>query len=141
MAGPVFVRSHGGFRTEIETGSFRLIADEPESAGGTGEGPTPYDYLSAALGACTSMTLHFLARRDGIPLEGVELELLNDRMYARDCSDCTSTSGYIHRFDVKIRLLGNLTPEQRTKLTDVAKRCPVYKTLTSEIKINEVVVE
>ena len=141
MAGPVFVRSRGSFRTEIDSGPFRLIADEPESAGGTAQGPTPYDYLSAALGACTSMTLHFLARRDGIPLEGVELELRNDRMYAKDCSDCQSSSGYIHRFDVKIRLIGNLTPEQRTKLTDVAKRCPVYKTLTSEIRIDEVVVD
>jgi putative redox protein len=141
MSAPVFVRSNGGFRTEIEAGPYRLIADEPESAGGTAEGPTPYDFLAAALGACTSMTLHYLARRDGIPLEGVELEILNDRMHAKDCADCLTTSGYIHRFDVKLRLRGNLTPEQRTKLGDVARRCPVYKTLQSEIRINEVVVE
>lgn len=141
MSAPVYVRSSGGFRTEIEAGPYHLVADEPVSAGGTAEGPTPYDYLAAALGACTSMTLHFLARRDHIPLEGVDLEILNDRMYAKDCADCVTTSGYIHRFDVKLHLRGNLTPEQRTKLADVAKRCPVFKTLTSEIRINEVLID
>ena len=136
--GPVIVRSSGGFRNDIEVaGKYHLIADEPLEAGGTDLGPTPYDLMSAALGTCTSMTLQFLAKRDGIPLTGIEVQVSNDRMYAKDCADCLTTSGYIHRFVVKIRLEGDLTDAQRTKLLDAARRCPVYKTLTAEIKIDE----
>jgi putative redox protein len=138
---PVIVRSAASFRNEIEIGPHHLIADEPVTAGGGGEGPTPYDFLAAALGTCTSMTLHFYAGREHIPLEGVEITLLNDRMHAKDCADCLTTAGYIHRFDVKIRLLGQLTPAQRETLLGVARRCPVYKTLTSEIRIEELLVE
>lgn len=141
MSGPVILRAGNGFRNEIEAGAHRLIADEPASAGGTDGGPTPYDYLSAALGACTSMTIRFLAKRDGIPLDGTEITVSNDRMYAKDCADCMTASGYIHRFTVKIRLLGDLTPEQREKLISAAKRCPVYKTLTNEIRINDILEE
>jgi putative redox protein len=137
--GPVIVRSSGTFRNEIEVdGKHRLIADEPADAGGTGAGPTPYDFLSAALGTCTSMTLQFLAKRDGIPLTGIEVQVSNDRMYAKDCADCMTTSGYIHRFEVQIKLNGDLTDAQREKLLDAARRCPVYKTLTAEIRIHEV---
>jgi uncharacterized OsmC-like protein len=139
--GPVTVRSSRSFRSDIEAGKHKLVADEPASAGGTDAGPTPYDFLSAALGACTSMTMHFLANRDGIPLEGVEISVTNDRMYAKDCADCTSQSGYIHRFDVQIKLRGNLTPEHRKKLLDAANRCPVRKTLTNEIRIEDKLVD
>jgi putative redox protein len=138
---PVTVRSSGSFRNEINVGPHHFIADEPPSAGGNGEGPTPYDLLSAALGVCTSMTLHFYAKREGIPLEGVEVTLQNDRMHAKDCADCLTTAGYIHRFDVNIRLTGPLTAEQREKLAGVARRCPVYKTLTSEIRIVETLLD
>ena len=109
--------------------------------GGADAGPTPYDFLSAALGACTSMTMHFLAKRDKIPLEGADIEITNDRMYAKDCADCASSSGYIHRFTVAIKLLGDLTAEQRQRMLEVAKRCPVHKTLTSEIRIDERLVD
>jgi uncharacterized OsmC-like protein len=139
--GPVRVHGGNSFRTEIDTGTHRLIADEPASAGGTDAGPTPYDFLSAALGACTNMTMHYLANRDKIPLEGADIEITNDRMYAKDCADCASSSGYIHRFTVRIRLRGALTPEQRENLFAAAKRCPVAKTLTNEIKIDEILVE
>ncbi|GAC1397224.1 MAG: hypothetical protein NVSMB68_13570 [Thermoanaerobaculia bacterium] len=134
---PVTVRSNGSFRVEVEAGAHKFVSDEPRAAGGTDEGPTPYDLMSAALGACTSMTLHFLARRDGIPLDGVEVSVTNGREYAKDCADCNTQSGYIHRFDVKIRLRGSLSVEQRERLMSTAKRCPVYKTLTSEIRIDE----
>jgi putative redox protein len=137
MAAPVIVRADKSFRNEIEAGNHRLIADEPAGAGGTDSGPTPYDSLSAALGVCTSMTLRVIADREKIPLEGVEITVLNDRMNAADCVDCTTTSGYIHRFDLRIKLIGNLSEEQRQRMLTVAKRCPVAKTLTSEIKINE----
>lgn len=139
--GPIVVHSAASFRNEIEAGKHKFIADEPVAAGGTDEGPTPYDFLAAALGSCTSMTLHFFARREKIPLEGVEVRLAHDRTYAKDCADCLSTSGYIHRFDVELRLRGNLTAEQRERLLATAKRCPVYKTLTAEIKIEERLVD
>lgn len=136
--GPVIVRSANSFRNEITAGKHVLISDEPPEAGGGDEGPTPYDLLSAALGTCTSMTLHFYAKREKIPLEGVEVSLTNDRMYAKDCADCATSSGYIHRFTVKLKLLGDLTDAQREQLIGIARRCPVYKTLTSEIRIDEV---
>jgi uncharacterized OsmC-like protein len=135
--GPVVVRARASFRNEIETGKHRLIADEPANAGGSDDGPTPYDFVSAGLGACTSMTMHVVAKRENIPLEGVEIQIANDRMYAKDCADCTNTVGYIHRFEVKIKLHGSLTDAQRERLLSVAKRCPVAKTLTSEIRIEE----
>jgi uncharacterized OsmC-like protein len=135
--GPVIVNAGASLRNEIEAGRHRLIADEPASAGGTDEGPTPYDFLSAGLGACTSMTMRVVAKRENIPLEGVEVQVTNDRMYAKDCADCSSNAGYIHRFDVRIKLTGNLSEQQRDRLLSVAKRCPVAKTLTSEIRIEE----
>jgi uncharacterized OsmC-like protein len=135
--GPVVLESGSGFRNDITAGKHRLVADEPVDAGGTDAGPTPYDFLSAGLGACTSMTMHVIAKRENIPLEGVEIHVTNDRMYAKDCVDCTSSAGYIHKFEVKIKLRGNLTDAQRERLLSVAKRCPVAKTLSSEIRIEE----
>jgi putative redox protein len=137
----VIVRSAASFRCEVEAGRHRFVVDEPASAGGSDEGPTPYDLLSAALGSCTSMTLNFYARREGIALTGVEVSVTNDRSHAKDCADCQSAEGYIHRFGVRLRFHGDLTGEQRTKLLDIARRCPVYKTLTSEIRIDEVLEE
>ena len=87
------------------------------------------------------MTLRVVAVKENIPLEGVEITVSNDRMYAKDCADCLTTNGYIHRFTVEIKLLGNLTPEQRERMLAVAKRCPVHKTLTSEIRIDERLVD
>ncbi len=134
---PVIVRSDFSFRNEIEIGEHRLIADEPLAAGGTNLGPTPYDLVAAGLGGCTSMTMHVVAKRENIPLTGVEVSVSSDRLYAKDCADCTSTDGYIHRFTVVIRLTGNLTEAQRERMLTVARRCPVAKTLMAEIKIEE----
>jgi putative redox protein len=138
---PVIVRSANSFRNEIVAGSHHLVGDEPASAGGTDSGPTPYDFLSAALGTCTSMTMHVVAKRENIPLDGVEITIENDRMYAKDCADCLDSSGYIHRFTVAIKLIGNLTPDQRERMLSVARRCPVNKTLVSEIRIDETLVD
>lgn len=137
---PVILRSAGTLRNDIEAGPHRLIADEPVEAGGTAAGPTPYDFLNAALGACTSMTIHVVAKREKIPVESVEITVTNDRMYAKDCADCTSTEGYIHRFTVSIKVTGDLTPAQRDRILTVAKRCPVAKTLMSEIRVDDVLV-
>jgi uncharacterized OsmC-like protein len=136
----VNVSLDGSFLTTIQAGRHTFLADEPESAGGTDAGPTPYDLLAAALGSCTAMTLHFFARREKLPLEGVRVALEHDRMHAKDCAECITREGYIHRFTVRLELLGDLTAEQKEKLLSIARRCPVFKTLTSEIRIDEMVV-
>src|SRR5436853_5207360 len=107
--GPVVVRSTLHIRADIEAGKHVLAADEPVDAGGTDAGPTPYEILSAALGACTSMTIQVVAHRENIPIDSLEISVTNDRMYAKDCADCSSTSGYIHRFMVAIKVGGTLT--------------------------------
>ena len=140
MGTPVTLHARGSFRTEVEAGPHRWVLDEPVDVGGGGEGPTPYDMLAAALGSCTTMTLHFYAKREKLPLEGVDVTVIHDRQHAKDCADCTSQSGYIHRFKVEIRLLGELTEEQRQRLLMIAGRCPVAKTLQAEIRIDEVLV-
>jgi uncharacterized OsmC-like protein len=138
---PVIVRAGASLRNDIEAGPHRMVADEPVGSGGTEAGPTPYDFLAAALGTCTSMTLRVIAVKENIPLEGVEITVENDRMYAKDCADCLTTNGYLHRFTVAIKLIGSLTPEQRARMLEVAQRCPVHKTLTSEIRIDERLVD
>src|SRR5262245_8695177 len=121
----VILRSSGGFRNDIEAGPHRLIADEPVDAGGTAAGPTPYDFLNAALGACTPLPIHVVPTRETIPIQSLEVTVTNDRMYAKDCAECTSKDGYIHRFTVSIKVTGDLTPAQRERVLTVAKRCPV----------------
>lgn len=138
---PVIARGRGGFRTEIEAGPHSFVLDEPLDAGGTNEGPTPYDALAAALGGCTAMTLHFYAKREKIALEGVDVKVSHDRQHAKDCADCTDKSGYIHVFEVEISLMGDLTQEQKEKLLGIAKRCPVKKTLAAQIRVEERLVE
>jgi putative redox protein len=137
---PVIVRSTNSLRNDIEAGPYTLVGDEPVEAGGTAAGPTPYDFLNAALGTCTSMTIHVVAKRENIPIESVEITVSNDRMYAKDCADCSSAEGYVHRFTVSIKVTGNLTAAQRERILTVAKRCPVAKTLMSEIRVDDVLV-
>jgi putative redox protein len=138
---PVVLRTRGSFRTEVEAGPHHFVIDEPAAVGGNGEGPTPYDMLAAALGGCTAMTLHFYAKREKLPLEGSDVSVTHDRQHVKDCADCASPTGFIHRFRVEIRLLGDLTDEQRQRLLAIAARCPVAKTLQAEIRIDEVLVD
>jgi len=141
MTLPVLLHARGSFRTEVEAGPHRFVLDEPADAGGGGEGPTPYDMLASALGGCTAMTLHFYARREKLPLEGVDVKVTHDRQHAKDCADCVTQAGFIHRFRVEIHLLGDqLTEEQRQRLLTIAGRCPVARTLGSEIRIDDVLV-
>jgi putative redox protein len=141
MNAPVIVRSRGSFRNDVEVGPHKFVLDEPASAGGTASGPTPYDALASALGGCTSMTLHFYAKRENLPLEGVDVTITHDRQYAKDCADCVTSAGYIHRFTVAIRFYGPLTLEQKQHLLSIAARCPVAKTLSSEIRIDDVLAD
>lgn len=141
MGQPVVLRARGSFRTEVEAGPHQWVLDEPVDAGGGGEGPTPYDMLASALGGCTTMTLNYYAKRENLPLEGVELTVTHDRQNAKDCSDCATQAGWIHRFHVQIRLIGPLSDEQKQHLMAIAARCPVRKTLQSEMRVDEVLVE
>ena len=124
-----------GLATEIQVGPHRLAADEPAAAGGTETGPSPYDLLLAALGACTSMTLGLYARRKGWPLEATTVRLRHAKVHAADCAACDTRDGRIDRIEGEIELAGSLTEAQRARLLDIARRCPVHRTLTSEIDI------
>ena len=119
----------------ISAGKHRMIADEPESVGGHDTGPAPYDFLLASLGACTSMTMRLYAERKSIPLDRITVALKHGRIYAKDCEDCETKEGMISKIDRVITMDGNLDAEQRKKLMEIADKCPVHRTLTSEIKI------
>jgi putative redox protein len=123
------------FRQQITADKHEFVADEPASVGGSDAGPDPYDYLLAALGTCTSMTIGFYARRNHLPLEHITVFLSHSRIYATDCEECETKEGMLDRIDVEVELTGPLTPEQHAKLMEVAARCPVHRTLTSEINI------
>jgi len=124
-----------GFAQEIEVGSHELFADEPVSYGGTDTGGSPYDLLLAALGACTSMTIGLYARKRGWPLEKITVSLRHSKIHAKDCDDCETKEGKVDRIWREIHLAGALNDEQRAKLMEIADRCPVHQTLTSEINI------
>ncbi|RMF33041.1 MAG: OsmC family protein, partial [Alphaproteobacteria bacterium] len=125
-----------GFRQTVLSGPrHRLTADEPVDFGGSDTGPGPYDLLAAGLGACTSMTIRMYARRKGLPLDHVAVDVSHDRIHAEDCADCETKTGKIDRFTRVITLEGALDEAQRARLMEIADRCPVHRTLTSEIRI------
>jgi putative redox protein len=125
-----------GYANEIAVGHHRLRADEPASVGGTDTGPTPYDLLVSALGACTSMTISYYARREGWPLEAVTVDIRHSKIYAADCKECDQKHGILDRIEREITLHGSgLTEAQRTKLLEIANKCPVHRTLHSKIDI------
>jgi uncharacterized OsmC-like protein len=124
-----------GFAQEILAGPHRMTADEPVTAGGTDTGPSPYDFLLAALGSCTSITVGMYARRKGWPLKDVTVRLRHSRIHASDCADCETKEGMLDRIERDIHFAGSLTAEQRSKLLEIANKCPVHRTLTSEIHI------
>ena len=123
------------FQQEVIAGKHRFVSDEPVSVGGGDAGPDPYDYLLTALGLCTSMTVGFYARRNHLPLENVTVSLWHSRIHASDCEECETKAGMVDRIDVEVELTGPLTPEQHAKLMEIAGKCPVHRTLTSEINI------
>ena len=133
---------HGGARgfvQEITTGRHHLVADEPVAAGGTDRGPGPYDLLLAALGSCMSMTMALYARAKQWPLETVVVRLRHSRIYARDCADCVVRDDtMLDRIETEGQVSGALTPEQQRRLVEIAHKCPVHRTLKSEINIREV---
>src|SRR5580692_8509824 len=133
----VIVRGNAaGFAQVIYAGRHRLAADEPASAGGTDTGPSPYDLLLAALGACTSITVGMYARRKGWPLEEVTVRLQHSKVHVSDCAECDTKESMLDRIELDIHFGGSLTTEQRSRLLEIANKCPVHRTLTSKIIIN-----
>ena len=131
----VFVRETGSskFQQEIAIGPHRLFADEPVSAGGEDSGPSPYELLAAAIGACTAMTIRLYADSKKLPLDRVRVNLRHEKIHASDCSECETREGRIDRVERVIKLEGALDDAQRAKLLEIANKCPVHRTLHSEV--------
>ncbi|HEV7598884.1 MAG TPA: bifunctional alpha/beta hydrolase/OsmC family protein [Bradyrhizobium sp.] len=123
------------FQQTVSIGPHRLLADEPIAAGGEDTGPGPYDFLLAGLGACTSMTMRLYADRKSLPLERVTVTLKHSRIHAEDCAECETKAGMLDRIDRTIDIEGALDAGQRGKLMEIADKCPVHRTLSSEIHI------
>lgn len=123
----------GKFAVDIFAGRHRVRADEPLSAGGGDTGPTPYDLLVAALGACTAMTIRMYADSKQLPLERVIVELAHEKVHAADCAHCETKEGRIDRIERVVTLEGALDDAQRAKLLEIADKCPVHRTLRSEV--------
>jgi putative redox protein len=123
------------FNQAITVGPHHLVADEPIAAGGEDAGPGPYDFLLAGLGACTSMTMRLYADRKSLPLDRVTVTLKHSKIYAKDCAECETRDGMLDQIERDIAIDGALDAEQRKKLMEIADKCPVHRTLTSEIRI------
>jgi uncharacterized OsmC-like protein/pimeloyl-ACP methyl ester carboxylesterase len=139
-AGTVVVTEtrQGRFQQAIAVGPHRFIADEPVKVGGLDSGPGPYDLLLAGLGACTAMTLRLYAERKALALERVSVTLTHGRIHAADCETCETKEGMLDRIERSISLEGVLDAEQRKRLMEIADKCPVHRTLTSEIDIRTI---
>ncbi len=137
--GDVIVTSLSNLKNEVRYGfDHKLITDEPLEAGGEDAGPDPYTLLLAALGSCISMTVTLYAKRKGWPLERVIVRLGENRIHAADCRECThTTEGFVHRIERSVIFEGKLSEEQRSRLQEISHKCPVHKTLTSEIVISD----
>ncbi len=125
----------GRFTQRIAAGKHLLSADEPPSVGGGDTGPTPYDLLLAGLGACTSMTLRLYAAHKKWPLERVTVTLRHDKIHAQDCADCETKEGRLDRIERRVAIDGPLDAAQRQRLLEIADKCPVHRTLESEVVV------
>jgi putative redox protein len=130
----VTVSSDEGLAQEIISGDHRWSSDEPLPYG-TGTGPSPYQLLLSALGSCTSMTLRLYAQRKGMDLQRIIVRLQHFRIHASDCRECETKAGFLDRIDRDIQLTGNLSEDEKSRLLEIAERCPVHRTLNSEIHI------
>lgn len=125
----------GTFPQLVNMHGFHLRADEPAKNGGTDSGPDPYDLLLAALGSCTAMTIRAYAALKKWPLDNVRVTLKHQKIYAQDCAECETKEGKIDEIQRSIVLEGNLDDAQRARLREIADKCPVHRTLTSEVRI------
>lgn len=135
----VTVTSVKDFQNEVRYGDHQtFMIDEPQSLGGGGTGPDPYTLLLSALGGCISLTVQMYARRKGWPLERVSVRLNAGRVHVKDCAECEqSMEGFVHRIQRSVILEGDLSDEQHARLQEIAHKCPIHKTLTSQIVITE----
>jgi putative redox protein len=125
----------GNYSLTISNGRHEWAADEPVSAGGRDVGPTPYDLLCSALGACVAITTRMYADRKGWPLEAITVDVRHGRVHANDCADCESEAGMIDHLYKTVHLAGDLDDAQLARLMQVADRCPVHRTLSREIRV------
>lgn len=128
-------RAAGKFQNTVSIGPHHLLADEPAAAGGEDSGPGPYDFVLAGLGACKSMTMRLYADRKSFPLERATVTLSHGKIYAKDCAECETKEGMLDQIEVAIGLEGPLDADQRKRILEIADKCPVHRTLTSEIRI------
>lgn len=128
--------SADGFTTQLKVGSHYITADEPVSYGGNNFGPSPYELVSAGLSACTAMTIQMYAKRKKWPLENVEVHTSYQKLHADDCQNCDSSEAKIDTFQRAIKLTGSLDDKQIARIMEIADKCPVHRTLKSEIKID-----
>lgn len=124
-----------GYATYIKAGNHNFLSDEPVSVGGSNFGPSPYDYLSAALASCTSMTIQMYTRRKKWPLQVVETHVNHSKTHAEDCENCENSSAKIDTFERQILLKGDLDEKQKKRIMQIADKCPVHKTLKERVKI------
>jgi uncharacterized OsmC-like protein len=124
-----------GLRQAISVGPHHLLADEPKTSGGSDDGPDPYELLLSALGSCTNMTLRMYADRKKWPLQEIRVALTHSKNHANDCINCEQPAAMLNRIDRRITLIGELSPEQRQRLLEIANLCPVHKSLTAGIDI------
>lgn len=126
----------GKFANAVSVGGrHSLLADEPADYGGTDTGPTPYDLVLAGLGACKTMTMRMYAERKGFPLDRVQVTLRHAKIHAMDCAECETEDGRIDRIETEIEVIGDMDAETRQKIADIAEKCPVHRTLQSEVVI------
>ncbi|MBN8978351.1 MAG: OsmC family protein [Rhizobiales bacterium] len=125
----------GKLQQQITIGPHRMLADEPASVGGEDTGPNPYEFLLSGLGACTSMTMRMYADRKALPLDRVTVTLSHRKIHAKDCADCETKVGMLDHIERVIAIEGDLDAEQRQRLMEIADKCPVHRTLTSEVHI------
>ncbi len=123
------------YTSYIRAGKHVQVADEPESLGGSDLGPDPYSYLLSSLGSCTCMTLRMYARKKGWPLDRVEVLLSHKKIHVSDCEKCDTKEEKVDYIERKIRLLGTLSEDQKSRLIEIAERCPVHRTLNSKIVV------
>jgi len=139
----VMETGEGKFQNAVQAGRHRLFADEPQSVGGLDSGPSPYDFLSVALGACTSMTLRLYAEHKKLKLGRINVDVSHNKLHAKDCEECTEaergSGSRIDRFERVISVEGEISEELQGKLAEIAGKCPVHRTLESVSKIRTVV--
>jgi uncharacterized OsmC-like protein len=124
-----------GYRTEITSRSHSILSDEPIESNGTDTGMTPYELLLASIGSCKAITMRMYAERKGLPLEDVSIELEHSKIPAEECIDIETKTGKIDKIDIRVSIKGNLTEEQKARILEIGEKCPVQRTILSEIKL------